>query len=224
MAAQLLCYRSPMSNLLSLSVSVSVHPTWTDIVDGVSSGDEYAAAQLAHRLTPGLKHLLFRRVGADIDDLVQETLLIVLDAVTKGRIANAEALAGFARTVAERQAARYVQEAIRDRNTVEPEVADLYLSITDTPESKRAHHERVELMAECLRELNERDRTILTRFYLDEEPWQQICEDMNLTETQFRLLKSRAKARFGELGRKRLTRKPLGRAWGLGSAVPVASA
>jgi hypothetical protein len=30
---------------------------------------------------------------------------------------------------------------------------------------------------------------------------------MNLTETQFRLLKSRAKARFGELGKRRLERR-----------------
>jgi hypothetical protein len=30
---------------------------------------------------------------------------------------------------------------------------------------------------------------------------------MNLSETQFRLLKSRAKARFGELGKKTLSRR-----------------
>jgi hypothetical protein len=32
---------------------------------------------------------------------------------------------------------------------------------------------------------------------------------MALTETQFRLLKSRAKARFGELGKKKLAHKTL---------------
>jgi hypothetical protein len=32
---------------------------------------------------------------------------------------------------------------------------------------------------------------------------------MDLTETQFRLLKSRAKARFGELGKKKLTQRSL---------------
>jgi hypothetical protein len=32
---------------------------------------------------------------------------------------------------------------------------------------------------------------------------------MDLTETQFRLLKSRAKARFGELGKKKLQQKAL---------------
>jgi hypothetical protein len=32
---------------------------------------------------------------------------------------------------------------------------------------------------------------------------------MSLTETQFRLLKSRAKARFGELGKRRLGRRTI---------------
>ncbi len=52
-----------------------------------------------------------------------------------------------------------------------------------------------------------RDREILTRFYLMEQSQQQICDQMCLTETQFRLLKSRAKARFGELGKRRLARR-----------------
>jgi RNA polymerase sigma-70 factor (ECF subfamily) len=58
--------------------------------------------------------------------------------------------------------------------------------------------------------LSDRDREILTRFYLDEQTQEQICGEMNLTETQFRLLKSRAKARFGELGRRKLQQKPFG--------------
>jgi RNA polymerase sigma-70 factor (ECF subfamily) len=56
--------------------------------------------------------------------------------------------------------------------------------------------------------LSDRDREILTRFYLDEQTQEKICEDMSLTETQFRLLKSRAKARFGELGKRKLQQKP----------------
>ena len=46
-------------------------------------------------------------------------------------------------------------------------------------------------------------------FYLREQSQEQICEEMKLTETQFRLLKSRAKARFGELGKKKLAHKSL---------------
>ena len=47
----------------------------------------------------------------------------------------------------------------------------------------------------------------LLRSKLLEQTQEEICAEMNLSETQFRLLKSRAKARFGELGRKKLARR-----------------
>jgi DNA-directed RNA polymerase specialized sigma subunit len=59
-------------------------------------------------------------------------------------------------------------------------------------------------MRVVLASLSPRDRNILERFYLQEQTQEQICEEMSLSETQFRLLKSRAKARFGEIGKKRL--------------------
>jgi DNA-directed RNA polymerase specialized sigma24 family protein len=59
-------------------------------------------------------------------------------------------------------------------------------------------------MVQVLEEISTRDKEILTRFYLRGQSQEKICQEMRLTETQFRLLKSRAKARFGELGRKRL--------------------
>jgi Sigma-70, region 4 len=64
-------------------------------------------------------------------------------------------------------------------------------------------------MQAILRSLSERDREILTRFYLHEQSQEHICQEMSLSETQFRLLKSRAKARFGEMGKRKLQQKPL---------------
>ena len=55
-----------------------------------------------------------------------------------------------------------------------------------------------------LRSSPPRDREILVRFYLREQTPAEICRDLDLTENQFRLIKSRAKARFVELGRARL--------------------
>jgi DNA-directed RNA polymerase specialized sigma24 family protein len=46
----------------------------------------------------------------------------------------------------------------------------------------------------ALRELTPKDREVLERFYMREQSKRQICRELNLTETQFRLLKSRAKA------------------------------
>ncbi len=64
--------------------------------------------------------------------------------------------------------------------------------------------QRIELARSVLGMMSERDREILTRFYLSEQTQEQICDEMDLTETQFRLLKSRAKARFAEVGKKKL--------------------
>jgi RNA polymerase sigma-70 factor, ECF subfamily len=58
-----------------------------------------------------------------------------------------------------------------------------------------------------LKSIAPRDREILIRFYLEEQTAEKICGDMSLTDTRFRLLKSRAKARFGELGKRKIMRR-----------------
>jgi DNA-directed RNA polymerase specialized sigma24 family protein len=65
----------------------------------------------------------------------------------------------------------------------------------------------VDLAMRVLNSLPWREREVLTRFYLKEQSPRQICRDMNFTETQFRLIKSRAKGRFTELGRARFARR-----------------
>ena len=64
--------------------------------------------------------------------------------------------------------------------------------------------ERRQLAVRTLAQLNPRAREVLIRFYLDEQPIEQICDEMALTSTQFRLLKSRAKAKFGAQGQRKL--------------------
>ena len=59
-------------------------------------------------------------------------------------------------------------------------------------------------MRELLGSLPDRDREVLVRFYMLEQPQDVICRDMGLSETQYRLLKSRAKARLTEMGRRRV--------------------
>jgi DNA-directed RNA polymerase specialized sigma subunit len=65
--------------------------------------------------------------------------------------------------------------------------------------------ERRDLVRWTLAQLSEREREILSRFYMQEQTQQQICLEMGLTHTQYRLLKWRSKARFGQLSRKQMT-------------------
>lgn len=59
--------------------------------------------------------------------------------------------------------------------------------------------EQKALMELVLRALSDRDREVLLRFYVREQHPDQICIEMGISETQLRLIKSRAKARFAEL-------------------------
>ncbi len=52
-----------------------------------------------------------------------------------------------------------------------------------------------------LASLSQREREILERFYLQEQSAVQIRDEMKLTCTNYRVLKSRAKAKFGKTGR-----------------------
>ena len=95
------------------------------------------------------------------------------------------------------------------REQADMEATTLLSDLRDSPEEAAIARENEQMAEVVLRSISERDRDILTRFYLKEQSQEEICLEMNLSETQFRLLKSRAKARFGELGRKRLARRKL---------------
>jgi hypothetical protein len=64
-----------------------------------------------------------------------------------------------------------------------------------------------DILARSVRELIEelpghRDREVLERFYLREEPRGSICESLNLTSLQLNQVLWRARRRFGEILRK----------------------
>ena len=146
----------------------------------------------------------------ELDDRVHDAFLIVLQAIQRGELREPERLMGFIRTIVKRQVAAHIDSAVHSRRDFQDlEPGGLLPDEGESPEESVISHEKVEIMETVLRSLSRRDREILTRFYLMEQTQEEICAEMDLSDTQFRLLKSRAKARFGELGRRALTRRPL---------------
>jgi RNA polymerase sigma-70 factor (ECF subfamily) len=146
----------------------------------------------------------------ELDDKVHDTFVVVVQAIRRGELREPERLMGFVRTVVRRQVAAHIDRVIHIRR----EQTDLESSTripdpSENPEETAIFQQRMELIKRVLSELCDRDREILTRFYLREQGQNEICSEMLLTETQFRLLKSRAKARFGELGRKKITNRTI---------------
>lgn len=179
---------------------------WALLVSQVQQGEDAGMEQLYKLFSRGIRYYLCRQLGPqELEDKVHDTFLIVVNAIKRGDLREPERLMGFVRTVVRRQVAAYIENAVHARR----EQADLESGVTvadktQNPEQEAIGRQRAELMKSALQALNERDRDILVRFYLKEQSQEQICDEMSLTETQFRLLKSRAKAKFGEIGKKKL--------------------
>jgi RNA polymerase sigma-70 factor (ECF subfamily) len=179
---------------------------WGILVNQIKAGEETGMEQLYKLFSRGIRYYLCRQLGPqELEDKVHDTFLIVVNAIRRGDLREPERLMGFVRTVVRRQVAAYIEQAVHNRR----EQADLETGVTvadrkQNPEQEAIIRQKAELMESALSALSERDREILVRFYLKEQPQEEICREMDLTETQFRLLKSRAKAKFGEIGKKKL--------------------
>jgi RNA polymerase sigma factor (sigma-70 family) len=184
-------------------------PNWGQLVERIQRDEQVALEELYRIFSRGMRYYLCRQLGPqDLDDKVHDCFLLVVQAVQRGELREPERLMGFARTIVRRQIAGHIDLAVQNRR--QQIDLDSTAPLPDggmSPEAVAMTRQEEELAVSVLKGISRRDREILTRFYLEEQTQEQICSDMKLTETQFRLLKSRAKARFGELGRRKLSRK-----------------
>ncbi len=186
---------------------------WNELVARIRSGEPSGMEDLYRLFSRGIRFYLCRQLGPqELDDRMHDTFVIVVQAIKRGDLREPERLMGFVRTVVRRQVAAYIDSAVQSRR--EMQEIETSVSVCDsraTPEQRAISRQQTEIMKTVLRSISTRDREILTRFYLQEQSQEKICAEMKLTETQFRLLKSRAKARFGEMGRRSLMHRVLPR-------------
>lgn len=182
---------------------------WTLLVERVRSAEPTALQELYELFSKGVRFYLWHHLGPqDLDDRVHDAFLAVTQSIQSGELRQPDRLLGFVRTVIRRQVATQIDHAVHARRSRFSH--DMLAVLHDRhpgPEETAIHIEYQELAMRILRSIPARDREVLVRFYLNEQTAGDICRDLNLTETQFRLIKSRAKARFGELGKARIARR-----------------
>ena len=184
---------------------------WIALVEQIRSNDPQGVEKLYGVFEKGIKFTLRRQLGTqEVDDKVHDVFLVVLQAIQNGGLREPERLMGFVHTVVRRQVASYIDESVQARREqTSLEATNTVPDVSSSPEQRAIQKQKSGIMRAVLEELSDRDREVLTRFYLREESQEEICDAMNLSETQFRLLKSRAKTRFGELGKKKLAQRSL---------------
>jgi RNA polymerase sigma-70 factor (ECF subfamily) len=185
---------------------LDIYAGWVDLVERIRSSETDGLAELYLLFSKGIRFYLCRQLGPqELDDKVHDTFVVVVQAIRRGELREPQRLMGFVRTIVRRQVAAHIDKVVHSRrDQMDMESTVRVADPRGNPEDAAIFRQRNELLQRVLEELGQRDREILTRFYLHEQSQEQICTEMALTETQFRLLKSRAKARFGELGKKKL--------------------
>ncbi|MEP7245139.1 MAG: sigma-70 family RNA polymerase sigma factor [Gammaproteobacteria bacterium] len=150
----------------------------------------------------GLRMLIFRRAG-DIHvaaDLLNDAICTTWEKWLKGQIEHPEQIAGYVFQVAMnllRNHRRTVME--RPEKRADAETLET-LPMDDSPDREHIEHSLAESVKRLLRSMgSQRDRTILVRFYLDEEDRETICREMGLSPAQFARVIHRARGRLRQL-------------------------
>jgi len=191
----------------------AVNPTpWSLLVTGIAADDQSAFAELYSRLR-SIYFTLWRQLGPEnAEDRYHDVILAVVDGIRHRDVRDPERIVGYARTIAQRHLYEAIDDRVRHRQKVEPEQAVILRDQRPTPEADALRQERAEIAYRVLHAMSERDREVLVRFYLKEQQPEEIQRDLNLTETQFRLIKTRAKARYTKLLERRFAPRGTGSA------------
>jgi RNA polymerase sigma-70 factor, ECF subfamily len=169
----------------------------------IREGDVSAESELIRQFEPGLRVLLRRRTGGDmglLQDLVQETLLIVIQRLRGAGIDDPQKLAAFAAQTARNLAIASLRKAERQRTDVDSEATERNADPSQGLHDRTADVEAALAVRALLRELPQhRDRLMLKRFYLEDHDKQLICRELELSEAAFNQALSRARKRFRQI-------------------------
>ena len=196
----------PLSASAPVKEQIQGESQWPELVRRLRSGDRTAMEELYQVFSEGIRFYLWRQLGPqDLNDKVHDIFLIVTQSIQSGDLREPERLMGYVRTVVRRQVAGHIQIARQQRrNSNELDFGNTLPDNRANPEKRVIRRQYSDVAYRILSSMRQPEREILMRFYLQEQPAADICREMQLTETQFRLLKSRAKARLGKLCRSRL--------------------
>ena len=170
------------------------------LVEAVAKGTELQNEIYLRYRRPLLQILIQRRIPSDaIEDLLQRTFEQAIKKIRSG-LEDPTNLGGYLYGTLRHLVTAYWRGELARQHDGD---SSLISSLEDDALSleERVDHEQ---LAECIRKLlrelpKERDREVLARYYLHEEPRTAIRKSLQLTELQFNNVLWRARQRFGEM-------------------------
>jgi RNA polymerase sigma-70 factor (ECF subfamily) len=178
-----------------------------DLVRRIVSGEPAAEAELVQRFSRALTFLLRRltRDEAAAEDLYQETFRLVIEKLRRGELREPERLPGFVSGTARNLFLGSVRRGGRRRKWYgDPEAAETAPDPAPGQLARLLARERAAAVRRVLAELrNDRDREILSRYYIAGEDKEDICRGLGLSDLHFNRVLFRARQRYRELYERR---------------------
>lgn len=152
-----------------------------------------AEAELCRRFAPrvrlyGLKHLRDEQAAAD---LMQQVLLVTIEALRAGKLREPERIGSFVFGVCRMVVLDLRRGRARRERLLEQYADDV--PIADASIAPRLDHER---LAKCLDRLPERERTVLLMTFYEEKPAAEVAGSLGLTEGNVRVIRHRGLERL----------------------------
>lgn len=171
------------------------------LLEQIRGGSPQAEALLVSRFARGVRLMLRRHMGEDpaAEDLYQEVFGLVLQKARDGAIRSPESLPGFIASLARNLVIAHYRREAKHRSEPIGEAADPPCTGPSAEERilLREEAERVRRVLQALP--RERDRQILTRFYLAGNSKEAICRDLGIDSLHFNRVLFRAKQRYRRL-------------------------
>lgn len=182
----------------------STHGDDGSLVAAVASGSSLQDQLFVRYRRPLLQVFLQRNIDRDAaEDLLQRAFLQVVKKIRTEGLDDPDNLRGYLYRTASKMAAAYWRGELARRYENDREVLANVEDDALTLEERVDHEQLARHVRDLMDHLPlERDREVLERLYLREEPRTQIRESLKLTELQFNQVLWRARQRFGDILRR----------------------
>ena len=173
-----------------------------DFVNRIHAGDKLAEGELIQHYGPGILLMLEHRTQDQqlAVDLYQDTFVIVIERLRGKSLNEPHKLGAFIYGTGKNLLIGDLRKKARRKTFADTDI------VSDTADSDSGPFQNVnrDEEARIVRKIistmrSKRDRTLLMKFYIDEEEKENICLDLNLSSLHFNRVLFRARRRFREL-------------------------
>lgn len=170
------------------------------LVEGIRRGDLASESTFVKKYRQGLVVMLEQRTGdrARAEDLAHDTLMTVLSKLRESEVDDPDLLTRYVY-----QTAKYIHIGWQRKKTNQVELKeslDNEMARQSSQETRLLRQQQLESAKRLINEMPvERDRQILLRFYVHEQPKPLVCEALDLSSQHFDRVLNRARKRFKAL-------------------------